>query len=345
MSMSEQLVRRVPEVRPKRRMTLRAQFTLIIFLLTFLPNLILSLSGRYSLPWTVFMVWMVLVAILCGMVGFLLSGAMLRPLHRLESELQEGQIVSVQPDDPEEVASLRGAFSDLLGRLSTEQARRNAFMATLVHDLKTPLIATGHLTRVLTEMPVSEQERREIGTQLLGENGRLLALVQQMADAHRFEREDVRLSAVELELGDLLRSVLPRFEAQAKAHGIALSIAGERRALADAAALERAISNLTDNALRYAKSYVQLRVTERGVEVADDGPGLGVPLDELAQPFNAQPALIAGQHYTSGTAGLGLYIVRRITEAHGGQLTYERRKVGQHEETVMTIHLAQEDTP
>ena len=47
-------------------------------------------------------------------------------------------------------------------------------------------------------------------------------------------------------------------------------------------------------------------------------------LDDLAQPFNAQPTTIAGQQYTSGTAGLGLFIVRRIAQAHGGDLHYDR---------------------
>ena len=52
-------------------------------------------------------------------------------------------------------------------------------------------------------------------------------------------------------------------------------------------------------------------------------PGLPAPLEQLAQPFNAQPVEIAGQHYTAGTGGLGLFIARRIIEAHGGRLVTE----------------------
>ncbi|EYB69257.1 sensor signal transduction histidine kinase [Deinococcus phoenicis] len=309
--------------------TLRAQFTLVIFLLAFLPNLVLTLTARPGVAPTLMALWMVLVAALCGAVGYLLSGVLLRPLSRLKAEVQRGDFAQphqAQPhsDDPGEIRALRGAFADLLERLSTEQARRNAFMATLVHDLKTPLIATGHLTRILTDHPLPEAERREVGRELLTENARLLALVQQMADAHRFEREEVCVSTRPTDLRGMLDGVARRLMPQAQARGLTLCVTGHGTAPADAAVLERAVTNLTENALRYARTRVALAVTPAGVEVHDDGPGLGAPLAELAQPFNAQPATIAGQQYTAGTTGLGLFIARRIAEAHGGRLTYAR---------------------
>ncbi|MBB5296071.1 HAMP domain-containing histidine kinase [Deinococcus metallilatus] len=315
--------------RDARQGTLRTQFTLVIFLLAFLPNLVLTLTARPGVSALMLAVWMVLVAALCGLVGYLLSGVLLRPLSRLEAEVQRGDFAharQAQPhrDDPAEIRALRAAFADLLERLSTEQARRSAFMATLVHDLKTPLIATGHLIRALTEHPLPDAERREVGRELLSENARLLALVGQMADAHRFEREEVEVQPRPTDLRALLDGVARRLHPQAQARGLTLSVAGEGRTSADPAVLERAVTNLAENALRYAHTGVILAVTPAGVEVHDDGPGLGAPLAELAQPFNAQPATIAGQQYTAGTTGLGLFIARRIAEAHGGALTYAR---------------------
>jgi signal transduction histidine kinase len=307
-----------------RQGTLRMQFTLVIFLLAFLPNLVLTLPARQGEAALTLTAWMILVAAVCGAVGYVLSGVLLRSLSRLEIEVGRGSFAQPHADDPAEIRALRGAFSDLLGRLATEQQRRNAFMATLVHDLKTPLIATGHLTRILTDHPLPDAERREIGRELLAENARLLALVGQMADAHRFEREEVRLSPQPSDLHALLCGVTRRLEAQAQARGLTLSVAGTGQAPADPAVLERAVTNLTENALRYARTRVELAVTPAGVEVRDDGPGLGAPLLELAQPFNAQPATIAGQQYTAGTTGLGLFIARRIAEAHGGSLAYTR---------------------
>lgn len=311
--------------RIRRQATLRGQFTLVIFMLAFLPNLVLTFTAQPNVPTMTLVVWMLVVGLLCALTGYVLSGALLRPLNRLETEVQRGDFAQPHADDPAEIRALRGAFTTLIDRLGTEQGRRSAFMATLVHDLKTPLIATGHLTHALTAYPLPETERREVGVQIQAETARLLALVQQMADAHRFEREDVQVQSVQTDLRGLLDNVARRVASQAEARGLSIRVSGSGSAPVDAHVMERAIANLTENAVRYAKTGVQLSVTAEGICVQDDGPGLSGNLADLAQPFNSQPALIAGQHYTAGTAGLGLFIVRRIAEAHGGQLLYERR--------------------
>lgn len=310
---------------PSRLNTLRMQFMGVIFALTFFPNLALTLlmsQGRIS---SVLLGWTLFVGALCGLLGYFLSGLMLRPLQRLRSEAEEGDFSGVHSDDPLEVRSLRAAFTGLLERLNTEQVRRHAFMATLVHDLKTPLIATGHLTRLLVGESLSAQERAEIGTQMLSENERLLGLVQQMADAHRFEREDVQINLQRLEARSLLERLEQRLYERAQQRGVQVQVLGEAGELwGDAAALERALGNLAENALRYARTRIYLLISWHSGDwwlgVADDGPGLSRPLEELAQPFNAQPVDIGGKQYTAGTAGLGLFIARRIAEAHGGSL-------------------------
>ncbi len=334
--------------------TLRFQFTLVIFLLAFVPNAILTFSagrdlgllGRAALPLGL---WLGLVAVFSAVVGWVLSGALLRPLSRLAGELGRGEFHPAQNalgrmnvDDPQEVRALRAAFSGLLDRLGTEQGRRSAFMATLVHDLKTPLVATGHLIRTLSKRPLPDLERHALGEHLLTENARLLGLVQQMADAHRFEREDVRLTSAETDLRALLDRVALRLQQGRVVPGVPVVVSGEGLAVVDAAVLERAVANLADNAARYASRRLELRVDPDGVSVCDDGPGLpeGASIASLAQPFNAQPVEIAGHKYTAGTAGLGLYIVRRIAEAHGGELVYRRESAeGQPALSVMHIQL------
>ena len=372
--------------------TLRFQFTLVIFLLAFIPNAVLTLGagrdlgvlsgvldsgvlsdgmpGGAALPLGL---WLIAVAALSALMGWMLSGALLKPLSRLTGELARGEFRlaldsapsrglaaglapeirgSLPSGEPQEILALRGAFGGLLERLGTEQGRRSAFMATLVHDLKTPLVATGHLIRTLSSRPLPELERHAVGEHLLTENARLLELVQQMADAHRFEREDVSLNASNTDLRALLEQVAARIRQGRSALGgtvlsgtglaVQVLVSGEGHANVDAAVLERAVANLTDNALRYASHRLELRVGSGGLSVCDDGPGLpeGSSIDTLAQPFNAQPVEIAGQKYTAGTAGLGLYIVRRISEAHGGDLSYHREgQAGRAALSVMQIRL------
>lgn len=310
--------------------SLRAQFTAVIFALAFLPNLSLTLVVGGGVWSSALSLWTLGVGVLSALIGYFLSGAMLEPLTRLRAEVEADEVERLgRRDDPNEVKALRSAFTGLLERLGTEQARRGAFMATLVHDLKTPLIATGHLVRLLMNGALSGPERQDVGEQLLSENARLLALVQQMADAHRFEREAVQLHCRPTDLGALLEALAARSAAPAAQRRLSVSVSGQAQAEVDAAVLERALSNLVGNALRYAVSEVRLEVRQVGsgaeLSVIDDGPGLSAPLGSLAQPFNAQPTTIAGQQYTAGTAGLGLFIAKRIAEAHGGELIYQRR--------------------
>jgi signal transduction histidine kinase len=334
-----------------RTTTIRVQFTLVLFLLAFIPNAVLTLSagrqirllggglpGRGDLPLGL---WLLTVAVLSAVIGWVLSGALLRPLSRLEAEVRLGHFEVAHRDDPAEIRSLRRAFVSLMGHLRTEQRRRSAFMATLVHDLKTPLIATGQLVGMMSSGLLPKADEAEVSRQLLSENARLLGLVQQMADAHKFEREDVQVTRTRTELHSLLERVVRRLSPQAAARGVTVQVAGqadtEVHAHVDAAVLERAVSNLADNALRYAHSRVDLYADQHGLSVTDDGPGLSTPLDQLAQPFNVQPVEIAGQRFTAGTAGLGLYIVRRIAEAHDGHLAYVRDAAAGL--TTMTLHL------
>lgn len=310
-----------------RHWSLRAQFTFVIFLLAFLPNLAVTLLSTRMHP--TLLLWLTLVGVFSALIGYFLSGMLLGPLSRLEREVRSGDFTHQHHDDPAEILALRKAFVGLVGRLNQEQGRRNAFMATLVHDLKTPLIATSHLTQVLTEMPLPDTERREIGRNIQAETSRLLELVQQMADAHRFERDQIQLHLRTTELRPLLEQVAQRLTPRAQERGLNLLVTGEGRARVDRATLERAVTNLAENALRYSKGHLLLAVGPQGIVVADDGPGLRAPLSELAEPFNAQPTTIAGQQYTAGTAGLGLFIVRRIAEAHGGHLLYEKRPLEQ----------------
>lgn len=324
---------------PLRPASLRAQFALVIALLSFGPNVVLTVAlaamTGTELSRSV-LVWIALVALVSGLMALFISRALLTPLSKLTVELATRGVGEPLPDDPSEVRALRGAFRGLLGRLRTERERRGAFMATLVHDLKTPLIATSHLIALLREGQLPPEAQGQAYAQVLEENARLLHLVGQMADAHKFERDDLSLTLAPAELRPLLDSLAARYQERARSRGLRLTVSGAGTGLADPKELERGLGNLLDNALRYAKGEVRLEAAPGTLRVLDDGPGLAAPLASLAQPFNSQPVEIAGHRYTAGTAGLGLYIARRVAEAHGGRLCYARADHW----SAFTVHLA-----
>ena len=322
--------------------SLRLQVALVVAVLSFLPNLVTVLavllprvndtSEEAARLWFLLVFWLVAVAFLSAGIGYVLSRQLLAPLFRLSVQIgvlqrrsdRLGVKLVVEEGAPQEVLALSESFDALLQQVTLEQSRRSSFLATLMHDLKTPLVATNHLLAVIRDNDtLSRDERVYLVDQILHENMRLVDLVQKMVDAHKFERNDVPLKCQPHSLEEVVAGVVRRAEPLARERGVKLTYSGQARASVDVRELERALYNLVSNAVRYARGEIKLELFPGVIRISDDGPGLPAPLEQLAQPFNAQPVEIAGQHYTAGTGGLGLFIARRIIEAHGGRLVTE----------------------
>ena len=327
--------------------SLRLRVALVIAALSFLPNVLMvvvvvssttqQLGQAAFYTWLPLYGWMLAVILLSSAIGYAFSSQLLKPLRALRKQiagLQEKQGISqvrlnYELSDPSEVDHLKTSFNKLLAQIDLEQTRRSAFVASLMHDLKTPLIAVGHLLSVIQEdSSLSKEERLELITHLRRENQSVISLIQKMVDAYKFEREAIVLERQTCHLDVLVDIVCRRIMPLAVERGVTLAYTGKAVLEVDARELERALYNLVSNAVRYASSRIDISILAHGIRITDDGPGLPSSLDNLTQPFNAQPVTIAGQEYTAGTGGLGLFIARRIIEAHGGQLVLENTGTG-----------------
>jgi signal transduction histidine kinase len=324
--------------------SLRRNIALVVSALSLVPNLVVLVMVLVFVPSVTFegrlwllLLWLLVVTAASGTIGLMTARVLFQPLTELRRDVAAlsssgARLASLALPErehlPEEVAQLRHAFVHLLERLGSEQNKRNAFTATLVHDLKTPIIATSHILKIIhSQADLGREERLKLIEGLLEENQRLLAFVQKMVDAHRFERGEITLELEPTDLGPLLRNLAKGRVALVQLRGLKLRVEGSARALTARNELERAIGNLLDNALRYAKSSVVLEIGTFGssfvtVTVTDDGPGLPAPLEELARPFASKQVELGGQRFTSGTGGLGLFIAREIIAAHGGRLEH-----------------------
>ena len=327
----------------RRGLSLRAQVTLVVALVAALPNVVLvvavwlpSVWTNGTLPagaWNTVGIWLGGVVVLSAAVGYLGSGQLLAPLTRVTRDVEALPLAApriaaarlpMSGQEPREVAALKRSFNGLLEQVQLEQSRRNAFTAALMHDLKTPLVAANHLLEVVRDSDdLSREQRVEVVSRLTTENQALIDLVQRMVDAHRLEREEVQLHPEEVALRELVGGIAERLEPLLQQRGVGLEVRGEARAQVDPKELERALYNLLSNAARYAEHHIEVELFPGMVRIRDDGPGLPEPLERLAQPFAGKPVDIAGKRFTAGTGGLGLYIARRVLEAHGGQLVTE----------------------
>ncbi|GAA6733389.1 ATP-binding protein [Thermus oshimai] len=309
-------------------MSLRARLALTIALLAFLPNLVLALLLGHPSP-SLFL-WLLLVALVSGGIGYLLANSLLRPLTELtravtylslkEGPLHELRLPPTQEAPPSEIALLRARFEELLGRVRRLLEEREAYYGALAHDLKTPLLSALRALEYLEKADgIGKEARVALLKEVKAELARGYGLVENLLALSRLEARP--LSPETLNLRALAEDLLLRYRKAAEERGLRLWAEGAGSARGERVLLERALANLLENALRHAKGRVRVRVEEGALVVEDDGEGLPLPLEALAQPFRQGPG-------NRGGSGLGLYTARRVAEAHGGRLCAGQSPLG-----------------
>jgi len=176
----------------------------------------------------------------------------------------------------------------------------------------------------LKEASLSVEDRRRYLAIALAQSAKVGALARSLFELARLEHGGVKLEWETFALPELVQDVLQKFELAAQSRGQQLqqaSPAGLPLVCADVALIERVLTNLIDNALRHVPERGSVRVelapVAEGVRVrvADSGPG--VPDELRATLFHAPSALGSNRGHQGG---LGLLIVRRIVELHGGSI-------------------------
>jgi len=234
----------------------------------------------------------------------------------------------------DEIGRLSRTFRDTFERLRLEMqrvqqtdARRREMIASVSHDLRTPLTALiGQLDTVRMKADSLGPEEQQALIARAAQNAQhLKRLTDALAELARLDSPDFETHPEPIALGELVDDVVQRFSGRAADAGLELALDypdGLPLTRVDAALIERALSNLLDNALRVTPSggKVLVRVVRDAtgvrVEVSDTGPG--VALED--QPRVFERFYQATRHRDlRGSSGLGLAIVKRVAELHGGQ--------------------------
>jgi signal transduction histidine kinase len=256
-----------------------------------------------------------------AVVTWRVVGATLRPVEALRAGAAEisaaGRPAKLPlPDSHDEIHRLATTLNDMLDRLDAARARQRAFVADAAHELRSPL------ANMRTQLEVAQHlggrtDWSEVAADLLADTQRLARLVDDLLLLARADDARVRDRAVEpVELGGLLRTVAERYAPEV------VSVAGSEPAWVEGEpeALRRVVANLVDNAVRHARSRVELAVAEDGAQhlltVTDDGPG--IPAADRERVFGRFTRLDDARARDAGGAGLGLAIVRELVRRHGG---------------------------
>jgi signal transduction histidine kinase len=263
-------------------------------------------------------------------VGWIVSGRMLRPLGEISNSVREIQASDLKqridlggPND--ELRQLADTFDDMLGRLDEAFEGQRQFIHQASHELRNPLaVIRTNLEVTLSDPDASAEDLRHTAEVVERSSERMARLVDDLLVYAR--KGTLSLERDPVDVAQLIDEAAEEFNAPAVAAGVHLMHHADSGlwVIGDRLALRQALGNLLANAIRYSPegSTVRLRGGLDGpwvwMAVEDQGPGIDPSdRDRVFQRFwRGNPR--AGRE--QGRSGLGLTIVRQIAEAHGGEV-------------------------
>lgn len=263
--------------------------------------------------------------LLAGGIGYLLSTVALRSV---ESMRRRAQTLSVGdaggrlplPRSRDELWRLGNTLNEMLARDEAAYARERGFVADASHELRSPLTVLRAELEMALRAGTSPAEVRRALSSASEESERLSQLTDDLLATAQAGQSPEPIRAT-FPARELLSESVQRFKAAAARQGRQIVLA-DRGAIvlhADRDGLQRALSNLLENALRYGEGTITVatNLSHDAVElhVRDEGPGFAP--DFLPSAFERFSRAERGR--TSDGSGLGLAIVAGIAQAHGGQ--------------------------
>lgn len=228
-----------------------------------------------------------------------------------------------------------GAIGVVLHASMRLSDRRGRFVSAVTHELRTPLTTFCLYSQMLADgMVEDEHRRREYLRTLKSESSRLAGIVENVLTYARMGGRRPEAGSTTT-LGEVLDAITSGLERRAKQDGLGLELEADehvraRRVPAEREAIERILTNLVDNACKYASDGSEPRVHLRAradrrrvrVEVADHGPGISA--GERGRIFSAFHRAESGRGEGRGGLGLGLALSRGLARSLGGELELVR---------------------
>ncbi|KRD17645.1 MULTISPECIES: HAMP domain-containing sensor histidine kinase [unclassified Streptomyces] len=285
-----------------------------------------------------------------GAAGLAVARAGLRPVDKLTEAVEHvartedlSIRIPVEDETDDEIARLSRSFNSMTASLADSRELQQQLIADAGHELRTPLTSLRTNIELLTRSeetgrPIPEADRKALLASVKAQMTELASLIGDLQELSRSEgQRGERVQVVSFE--DTVESALRR----ARLRGPELTISASLESWytrAEPAALERAVVNILDNAVKFSPEggTIEVRLVDGTLTVRDHGPG--IPADELPHVFD--------RFWRSPDAralpgsGLGLSIVARTVEEAGGQVTLERADGGG---TVATVRLPGAPTP
>jgi len=275
-----------------------------------------------------------------GLILFRRLTQRLRSMLAVIASFEQGDFSQrMNPGSNDEIGQLARCFnrmadtlSDTMDELRKTDRLRRELVANVSHDLRSPLASIqGYLeTLLMKEEALDPDERQHYLQTALKNAQRLNNLVSQLFELSKLDAQQIEPRREPFPMAELAQDIVMQYRPQAEAKGVDLhaDLPGQLASVyADIGLMERALSNLIDNAVHYTPSGGQVEVSltrHNGrvrAQVRDTGPG--IPDDDLPHIFERFYRVEKSRDRHRGGAGLGLAITQKILALHGSELVVE----------------------
>lgn len=280
------------------------------------------------------------VTLILGLIVFRLLTSRLRHVSEAVKSFEQGQLdkrVNVKADD--EIGLLGSSFNQMADTLVANMDEikqidklRRELVANVSHDLRSPLASIqGYLETILQKEPTIKPEERTKYYEIVLRNTKKLGkLIEELFELSKFDAQDVQPEMEQVSMAELAQDLVQQFKPIAEQRGIKLKSVLPNEPInlvyADIALMERAISNLIDNALKHTPKGGTVSIISsnenENVSFTISDTGKGIAEENIQRIFDRfyqeDPSRTVG-----AGAGLGLSIAQKILELHGSKLSVE----------------------
>jgi signal transduction histidine kinase len=239
--------------------------------------------------------------------------------------------------------------------LKEADRRKDEFLAILAHELRNPLAPIRNAVEIMGRLTIDNPQLKWSRDVIDRQAAHLTRLVDDLLDISRITRGIIRLASEPVPISTVLARALEALQPVIAEHGHDLTVdcADEPVMVkGDATRLVQILGNLLNNAARYTnpggKISIAVRCNEARVEISVRDNGIGIPPDSMSKLFHLFSRLEGSERRTTGGLGIGLALVRKLVEMHGGEVSVF--SAGRNEGSEFTVRLpiydeATEDTP
>ncbi|MCG8541134.1 MAG: cell wall metabolism sensor histidine kinase WalK [Clostridia bacterium] len=284
--------------------------------------------------------------ILSGFFIYINSLRISKPIKEIDSAAkkiasgEETKDLKVVSQD--EIGQLALTFNYMKDKLAETESMRREFIASVSHDLKTPLMSINGFIEGIIDGVIEPEEYKESFKIIKSETSRLMKLTNDILQLSKIQSGVLQLSKSYLPVRELLESIVNNAATitNDKDISIELNCDNDLKVYADRDRLQQILVNLISNSIKYSHDRVNINIIavnkENNVEFRVIDKGVGIEKDKLKLIFEKFYRVEKSRYSKTGGTGLGLSIVKNLIELHGGSI-YVKSEVDKGTEMVFTI--------